>query len=96
MQVRLAFAVAAHLEHEILILDEVLAVGDRDFRKKCLGKFDEGVRSGPTILTVSHALSTVAERCERAILLWHGEIRPAGPAGEVVQCSRAIVDGGPS
>jgi lipopolysaccharide transport system ATP-binding protein len=92
MHVRLAFAVAAHLEHEILILDEVLAVGDLDFQKKCLRKFDDTVRSGRTVLLVSHALPAVTELCERAILLWHGQIRRAGPAAEVVAHYRAIVE----
>jgi homopolymeric O-antigen transport system ATP-binding protein len=96
MHVRLAFAVAAHLDPEILILDEVLAVGDIGFQKKCLGKFDEATRSGRTVLLVSHSLATVTELCERAILLWGGQIRHAGPTAEVVDCYRAICDGGPS
>jgi lipopolysaccharide transport system ATP-binding protein len=92
MHVRLAFAVAAHLEHEILILDEVFSVGDISFQKKCLGKFDEATRRGRTVLLVSHSLPTVTELCERAILLWRGRIHRAGPAAEVVECYRAIYD----
>jgi lipopolysaccharide transport system ATP-binding protein len=84
MYVRLAFAVAAHLDHEILIIDEVLAVGDAAFQKKCLQKFDEITRSGRTVLFVSHALATVARRCVRAILLAKGKVHTIGPAADVV------------
>jgi len=96
MYVRLAFAVAAHLDHEILILDEVLAVGDASFQKKCLGKFDEVTRSGRTVLFVSHSLPTVTGLCERAILLWRGQIHRRGPAAEVVDYYQTICDGDPS
>jgi lipopolysaccharide transport system ATP-binding protein len=74
MSVRLAFAVAAHIEPEILILDEVLAVGDTDFQKKCLGKMGEVGRSGRTVLFVSHNLSAVTRLCQRAIVLSQGRI----------------------
>jgi lipopolysaccharide transport system ATP-binding protein len=90
MYVRLAFAVAAHLDHEILIIDEILAVGDTNFQKKCLRKFDEVARSGRTVLFVSHALPTVARLCAHAILLSKGEIHRAGPATEVVQFYRSL------
>ena len=96
MYVRLAFAVAAHLDHEILILDEVLAVGDASFQKKCLGKFDEVTRSGRTVLFVSHSLPTVTGLCERAILLWRGQIHRRGPAAEVVDYYQTICEGDPS
>jgi lipopolysaccharide transport system ATP-binding protein len=69
MYVRLAFAVAAHLEPEILIVDEVLAVGDAQFQKKCLGKIDEVARGGRTVLFVSHNMQAVAALCRRAIIL---------------------------
>jgi len=83
MTVRLAFAVAAHLEPEILIVDEVLAVGDAVFQKKCLGKMDEVARGGRTILFVSHDLSAVNSLCQRAILLHEGSIVRTGSAAEV-------------
>jgi lipopolysaccharide transport system ATP-binding protein len=74
MYVRLAFAVAAHLEPEILIVDEVLAVGDHEFQKKCLGKMNEVASKGRTVIFVSHNMGAVAELCNRAILLNQGEI----------------------
>jgi lipopolysaccharide transport system ATP-binding protein len=75
MYVRLAFAVAAHLEPEILIIDEVLAVGDAEFQKKCLGKMEEVSKSeGKTILFVSHNLSAISNLCNKAILLDRGEM----------------------
>ena len=69
MYVRLAFAVAAHLEPEILIVDEVLAVGDARFQKKCLGKMEDISHSGRTVMFVSHNMSAVTRICQRAILL---------------------------
>ncbi len=74
MQVRLGFAVAAHLESEILIVDEVLAVGDAEFQKKCLGKMERSAVSGQSILLVSHQLPTVRNLCSRSILLESGSI----------------------
>lgn len=74
MYVRLAFAVAAHLEPEILIVDEVLAVGDAEFQKKCLGKMDEVSKTGRTVLFVSHQMGTIAQLCQRAILLQKGAV----------------------
>lgn len=74
MHVRLAFAVAAHLEPEILIIDEVLAVGDAAFQKKCLGKMEDFGKEGRTILFVSHNLSTIRSLCTRAIVLQEGTI----------------------
>jgi lipopolysaccharide transport system ATP-binding protein len=90
MYVRLAFAVAAHLDHEILIVDEVLAVGDAAFQKKCLQKFEEITRSGRTVLFVSHALPTVARRCERVIFLTGGRVHTIGPAADVVRLYRSL------
>jgi len=85
MQVRLGFAVAAHLEPEILFIDEVLAVGDADFQKKCLGKMSELGHGGRTILFVSHSMPAVLRLCERALLLDHGRLVTAGPTQAVVR-----------
>jgi lipopolysaccharide transport system ATP-binding protein len=74
MYVRLAFAVAAHLEPEILIIDEVLAVGDTAFQKKCLGKMDDVAKGGRTVLFVSHNIGVIQSLCSRAILLQNGSI----------------------
>jgi lipopolysaccharide transport system ATP-binding protein len=84
MYVRLAFAVAAHLEPEILVVDEVLAVGDAEFQKKCLGKVDEvSRRQGRTVLFVSHNLSVIDKLCQKAIWLERGRIRQSGTPGEL-------------
>jgi homopolymeric O-antigen transport system ATP-binding protein len=83
MMVRLAFAVAAHLEPEILIIDEVLAVGDVAFQRKCLGKMNEVAKAGRTVLFVSHDVSAVNALCERAILLHNGTIVRSGSTREV-------------
>jgi lipopolysaccharide transport system ATP-binding protein len=86
MYVRLAFAVAAHLEPDILIVDEVLAVGDADFQKKCLGKLKEVSSShGRTILFVSHNLQAIANLCKEALWLEHGKLKEIGTAGTVVK-----------
>src|SRR5206468_12361677 len=74
MYVRLAFAVAAHLEPEILIVDEVLAVGDLSFQRKCMGRMREVGRSGTTILFVSHNMAAIEALCTRGILLDHGRV----------------------
>ena len=74
MQLRLAFAVAAHLEPEILIIDEVLAVGDAEFQKKCLGKMDEVSKSGRTVLFVSHNMDAIMKLCSKCIVLSQGKI----------------------
>lgn len=85
MYMRLAFAVAAHLEPDILIVDEVLAVGDAEFQKKCLGKMhDVSEKQGRTILYVSHNLSSVVSLCHRALHLENGKITDIGPASKVV------------
>ena len=83
MYVRLAFAVAAHLEPEILMVDEVLAVGDAAFQKKCLGKMGDVARQGRTVLFVSHNMAAVVSLCNRALLLESGQIAADGPAVEV-------------
>src|SRR5580698_8912507 len=83
MQVRLAFAVAAHLEPEILFVDEVLAVGDAAFQKKCLGKMSEVANKGRTILFVSHNMAAIKALCTRAILMKNGAIVASGMVGQV-------------
>src|SRR5213075_3000587 len=84
MNVRLAFAVAAHLEPEILVIDEVLAVGDMEFQKKCLGKMGEVAREGRTVIFVSHNMAAVQSLCSRAIWLDEGVVKEDGSAGMVV------------
>ncbi len=84
MYVRLAFAVAAHLEPEILIVDEVLAVGDAAFQKKCLGKMGEVAQSGRTVLFVSHNMSAVQSLCSRAVYLVSGKVAGIGEVGPLV------------
>jgi lipopolysaccharide transport system ATP-binding protein len=84
MYVRLAFSVAAHLEPEILIVDEVLAVGDSAFQKKCLGKMKDVAGEGRTVLLVSHNLTVVSSICNRAILLDHGQLKGDGTADKIV------------
>jgi len=84
MYVRLAFAVAAHLEPEILLVDEVLAMGDLKFQRKCLGKMGEVARTGRTIILVSHQLSQIRRLCQRVVWLDAGQVRESGPAAEVV------------
>jgi lipopolysaccharide transport system ATP-binding protein len=84
MYVRLAFAVAAHLEPEILLVDEVLAVGDAAFQKKCLGKMDEVAQEGRTVLFVSHNMPATQALCERAILLREGRVNSVGHTSKVV------------
>jgi lipopolysaccharide transport system ATP-binding protein len=85
MYVRLAFAVAAHLQPEILIVDEVLAVGDMAFQRKCLGRMREVGRSGCTVLFVSHSMPTVESLCTRALLLDDGKIAGDGDVRDLIQ-----------
>ena len=84
MYVRLAFAVAAHLEPEILLVDEVLAVGDAAFQRQCLGKMQDVSRSGRTIIFVSHNMPAITRLCSRAALLSAGKVVDDGPADQVV------------
>jgi lipopolysaccharide transport system ATP-binding protein len=84
MYVRLAFSVAAHLEPEILLVDEVLAVGDMAFQRKCLGKMDDVAKAGRTVLFVSHNMSLLQTLCERGILLQNGSVSIDGTITEVV------------
>jgi lipopolysaccharide transport system ATP-binding protein len=84
MYMRLAFAVAAHLEPEILLVDEVLAVGDANFQKKCLTKMEDVGKEGRTVLFVSHNMSAITRLCERAILLHDGRVQADGPVQVIV------------
>jgi lipopolysaccharide transport system ATP-binding protein len=85
MQVRLAFAVAAHLQPEILLVDEVLAVGDAEFQAKCLGKMQDVTREGRTVVFVSHNLAAVRSLCPRALVLDHGKLVFDGATGEAIE-----------
>jgi len=85
MYVRLAFAVAAHLEPEILVVDEVLAVGDAAFQKKCLGKMSTVAREGRTVLFVSHNMAAILALCPRVLLITEGHIKRDGTSQDVVQ-----------
>lgn len=91
MFVRLAFAVAAHLEPEILLVDEVLAVGDIKFQRKCLGKMGDVARAGRTVILVSHQLTQIRRLCQRVIWLDAGAIRNVGPAAELVSSYEAAM-----
>lgn len=84
MYMRLAFAVAAHLEPEILIVDEVLAVGDAEFQAKCLGKMGQAAKSGRTVLFVSHNITAISTFCNKGLLLEKGSLTLAGPIHGVV------------
>ncbi len=84
MYVRLAFAVAAHLEPEIMLVDEVLAVGDAAFQKKCLGKMGDVAREGRTVLFVSHNMAAVGNLCQRGVVLSGGEVQFVGSQGEAI------------
>lgn len=87
MYVRLAFAVAAHLEPEILVIDEVLSVGDAQFQKKCLGKMDDvSTKEGRTVLFVSHNMETIKHLCNKGVLFNKGAIVISGPIIDVVSC----------
>ncbi len=83
--VRLAFAVAAHLEPEILLVDEVLAVGDAAFQRKSLAKMTEVAKEGRTVVFVSHNLAIIQALCQRAVLLEHGQVQADGPVGETIE-----------
>ncbi|MFZ2161797.1 MAG: ABC transporter ATP-binding protein [Sideroxyarcus sp.] len=85
MYVRLAFAVAAHLDPEILIVDEVLAVGDAQFQKKCMGKMEDAGKEGRTVLFVSHNMASIQQLCSNGILLRDGMVRDTGPIVNVIE-----------
>ncbi len=84
MQMRLAFAVAAHLEPHILLVDEVLAVGDAEFQRRCLGKMHDVSREGRTVLLVSHQMGQIRRLCRSVLWLDGGRLRAAGPTGETI------------
>jgi lipopolysaccharide transport system ATP-binding protein len=84
MYVRLAFSVSAHLEAQILLIDEVLAVGDAEFQKKCLGKMHDVSQAGRTVIFVSHALPAISKLCPRAIWINEGQLAADGPADDVI------------
>ena len=92
MQLRLAFSVAAHLEPEVLLVDEVLAVGDLEFQKKCLGKMEEVTRGGRTVLFVSHNMGAIRRICTRGVWLDGGAVRMTGTAAECVDAYAASVE----
>jgi hypothetical protein len=96
MYVRLAFAVAAHLEPEILLVDEVLAVGDAEFQKKCLGKMQDVSRGGRTVLFVSHNLDAIRRLCRTALWIDSGRVKSIGETNQVVSeyLSHGIREGG--
>jgi lipopolysaccharide transport system ATP-binding protein len=94
MYVRLAFAVAAHLEPEILLVDEVLAVGDINFQKKCLGKMGDVARAGRTVVLVSHQLNQIRRLCHRVVWIDAGGIRNDGPTHEVVSAYESAMASG--
>jgi len=85
MATRLGFAVVINLDADTLLIDEVLAVGDRQFQEKCLGTIEEFQRQGKTLLMVSHDLGLISRFCHRALLLQHGRIESCGPTREVVE-----------
>jgi homopolymeric O-antigen transport system ATP-binding protein len=94
MYVRLAFAVAAHLEPEILLVDEVLAVGDINFQKKCLGKMGDVARAGRTVVLVSHQMNQMRRLCDRVVWVDGGAIRMIGTAHEVVSAYESAMSRG--
>ena len=94
MYVRLAFAVAAHLEPDVLIVDEVLAVGDIAFQRKCLGKMEDIRRTGRAVLVVSHNMSLISQLCEKVVWLDRGRIIRTGPTREIVSAYLAEGVGG--
>ena len=90
MRMRLAFSVAAHLEPEVLLVDEVLAVGDNEFQKRCLNRIIDIAQEGRTVVFVSHNMGTIERVCSRAILLHDGALRADGPAQDVVHAYHAL------
>ena len=85
MQLRLGFAVAAHLEPDVLVVDEILAVGDAEFQRKCVGRIAEAEQEGRTVVFVSHDLETLATICRRAVWLEAGRVRDSGPTAGIVR-----------
>src|SRR4051812_17403233 len=95
MQLRLAFAVAAHLEPDVLVVDEVLAVGDAEFQRKCIGRMADAEKEGRTIVFVSHDLQTLTRLCRRSLWLDAGRIRDVGPTSEIVRAYLGSASGAP-
>jgi ABC-type polysaccharide/polyol phosphate transport system ATPase subunit len=85
MYLRLAFAVAAHLEPDILVVDEILAVGDAEFQRKCIGRMHEAEQEGRTLVFVSHDLEALTRVCDRSLWLDSGQVRDSGPTSEIVR-----------
>jgi lipopolysaccharide transport system ATP-binding protein len=85
MYVRLAFSVAAHLEPDILVVDEVLAVGDVEFQQKCIGRMGDVAKGGRTVLFVSHNMGAIAKLCEKTFLLDHGSLISSGPSNAIIE-----------
>jgi homopolymeric O-antigen transport system ATP-binding protein len=96
MSVRLAFSVAAHLEPEVLLVDEVLAVGDAEFQRRCLGRMEDLSQSGRTVVFVSHQMQAVAQLCDRAIYMEKGQVVLDGRSGDVVAEYLQLVGGSSS
>ena len=92
MQLRLAFAVAAFLEPEILVIDEVLAVGDAEFQKKCMGKMEDVSKSGRTILFVSHNMAALEALCSKSIFLKDGQLNFSGTSAKVIEHYISLMD----
>jgi ABC-2 type transport system ATP-binding protein len=92
MQMRLGFSIAAFLEPDVLLVDEVLAVGDANFQQKCLARIGEIVRAGTTLIYVSHDLASVEATCENALWLANATMRAVGPTKEVVAAYRQAVE----
>lgn len=89
MYVRLGFSVAIHVDPDILLVDEVLAVGDESFQQKCFEKFSEFRKAGKTVVIVSHSLGTMVEMCDRIAWLEHGELKGVGKPSEVISKYRS-------
>ena len=96
MYVRLGFAIAINVDPEILIVDEVLAVGDAEFQEKCFEKFRDFRRSGRTVILVSHAMSSVRQLCDRAVWLEQGTLRAAGDAASTIAAYESSFESGPA
>lgn len=94
MQMRLAFSIAVHTEPSVLLIDEVLSVGDSSFQRKCLDRINEIKATGCSILLVSHEGATIEEFCDRAIWLAGGQVRALGPAAEIVRDYSQSASGG--
>ena len=89
MYVRLAFAIAVHVDPDILLVDEVLAVGDEPFQKKCMTKIREFQKEGRTIVLVSHSAPQITDLCDRVLVLSHGDVVYDGPAEAGIRALRA-------